>query len=403
MLISILIIFTLLIFWQFLGYPLFMAAIYSLKKNRTESMDYSYQPFVSIIIPVYNESRALKSRIGNLLALEYPEDKYEIIIVDSGSIDNSVEIARSLEKSISKVTVLEEGERRGKASAINYGKSFAQGEIILITDANTIFDKNVLKEITPHFSKPEVGAVGGRFIPLKGDKTIFEASVFYWELESLIRRGESAWKSTCLFHGEINAWRKNIIEADTKSLAEDLDMAVTINRKGFRIIYVPDALAYEAVPATYKEQVVQKKRTLIGTIQGFFKHNKYLLIPRDRYSWIIFPSHKTLQILSPFLIIGWMVSFTFLARQNILMAVITTIVILILFIISFFILNRNLFRYSYVGNGNGKSPLGINLLSILIYVALHEYIIMLAWKDYITGDYRVQWELTRSTRNHPEG
>ncbi|MFC2015005.1 glycosyltransferase [Chloroflexota bacterium] len=369
-----------------------------MKKDQTESKDYSYQPFVSVIIPIYNEAGVIERRIDNLLALEYPDDKFEIIVVDSGSNDNSLEIARRTGQNNSRVTILEEGERRGKASAINYGKSIAKGEIILVTDVNTIFDINVLKEITPHFSKPDVGGVGGRFVPVNDDNNMFEASVYYWELESLIRRGESAWDSACLFHGEINAWRKDIIETDTEALAEDLEMAIRINRKGLKIVYEPSAIAHEPVPTTYKEQIIQKKRTVIGTIQGFLKHKKYLLLPRDRYSGVIFPSHKILQIISPFLVIGWTITAVLLIWQNIFAAFIITGTSLLIYSASLVLLSIILPRYETVDKNTEKRFFRIHILYTFRYVLLHEYIILLAWKDYIFRNYYVQWEMVASTR-----
>ena len=130
MLMAILAFFTILVFWQFLGYPLFMAFIYKRRKRYLLDKDYSYQPFISIIVPAYNEGRMIKRRIENLLSQDYPKDQFEIVVVDSGSTDTTLEIARGLEKINANVRVLEEGERKGKASAINLGKSYAKGEII---------------------------------------------------------------------------------------------------------------------------------------------------------------------------------------------------------------------------------------------------------------------------------
>lgn len=402
MLIGILVFFTVLIFWQFLGYPLFMAAIYRRHKGRQENKDYSYRPFVSIIVPTYNEAPVIERRINNLLSQEYPDDKFEVIIVDSGSTDDSPVIAGEIGRNNPNVKVLEEGERRGKASAINLGKSIAKGDIILVTDANTMFDINVLKEITPHFRNPEIGAVGGRFIPDNTNNKLAGISGIYWELESLMRRGESAWSSACLFHGEINAWRRDIIEADTESLAEDLDMSVTISKKGYRIVYEPNAIAYEPVPTTKRELLIQKKRSAIGTIQSFFKHKNYLLLPRNRYAGIVFPSHKTLQIFSPFIIIGHLITMALLMLQQMAVSISAILTIVLLFSVALAILSRVLSSYRITGGTAAEYPLLKDLLNIVLYVLLHEYIILLAWKDYAFKNYQVEWEKVQSTRYRPK-
>jgi len=402
MLIGIVIFFTTMIFWQFLGYPFLMAAIFRSHKNNLESKDYSYKPFVSIIIPTYNEAQDIKWRILNLLSQEYPEDKFEIIIVDSGSTDDTTEIAEEIARDKHNITVLDEGKRKGKASAINLGKSHAKGEIILVTDANTAFDSNTLKEMMPHFKNPKIGAVGGRFIPTKIKNTKADVSTFYWKLESLLRLGESVWGSTCLFHGEINAWRSDIVEADIESLAEDLDMAISINKKGYRISYEYNAIAYEVVPSSKREQIIQKKRSTIGTIQSFFKHKKYLLLPNNKYTWIVFPSHKTLQIFSPFIIFGFIISTTLHILDQINIAIFTTLTILLIFSIALIVLDRFLSSHVTIETNEPEYPLLKNLLKISLYVLFHEYIVLLAWKEYMSKDYTVEWEIIQSTRGKPD-
>lgn len=403
MLTGLLALFTILLFWQFLGYPLFMVLIYKKRKRRLSDKGYSYQPFISIIIPAYNEEQVIKRRIENLLSQDYPKDKFEIIAIDSGSTDTTLEIAKGFEKNNSNVRVLEEGERKGKASAINLGKSYAKGEIILVTDANTVFDMNVLREIAPHFRNPKIGAVGGRFILSNVESELVRASSYYWELESLVRRGESALDSACLFHGEINAWRKDVVEADTSSLAEDLDMAIKIRRQGYKIVYEPNAIAYEAGPITKREQIVQKKRATIGTIQSFFKHKRYLWFPGDKYSGFIFPSHKTLQILSPYLLLGVLAMFiALLALGKFAISIAYILGVGALFSLSLTVLNRELSGTRTTHNPAVKSILSSDLLNILSYVLLHEYIILLAWKDFVFGNYAVVWEKVESTRNLKE-
>ncbi len=100
MLTALLAFFTILVFWQFMGFPLFMALIYKKRKTCLPDKDYSYQPFISIIVPAYDEERVIKRRIENLLSQDYPRDKFEIVIVDSGSTDATLEIARGLEKNL---------------------------------------------------------------------------------------------------------------------------------------------------------------------------------------------------------------------------------------------------------------------------------------------------------------
>ena len=399
MLMGLLVLFTILLWWQFSGYFLFMSFIYKKHKPLTDK-DYSYQPFISIIVPAYNEEHVIKQRIENLLSQAYTRDKFEVIVVDSGSTDTTLKIAREVEKDEPDVRVLEEGERRGKASAINLGRSYARGEIILVTDANTVFDLDVLREIAPYFRNPDIGAIGGRFVLSNAKSGMLRASSFYWELESVVRRGESSLDSACLFHGEINAWRKDIIEADPGSLAEDLDIAIRIRKQGYKIGYEPDALAYEPGPTTRREQIIQKKRAAIGTIQSFFKHRGYLWFPRDKYSLFIFPSHKTLQILSPYLLLGILATFfSQLVLQRFIPSMAYLLAVGVLILLSLIVLNKELSGTRITRNTSiVKATLSGDLFNILLYVLLHEYIILLAWKDFVLGNYAVTWQKAESTR-----
>ena len=106
-----------------------MMAIVALR-SKHKNKDYSFQPFVSVIVPTYNEERVIEKRIKNLFELDYPENKYEIIVVDSGSTDNTAQIVEDIIRQNTKTTLklIKENERKGKASAINLGKKHAKGE-----------------------------------------------------------------------------------------------------------------------------------------------------------------------------------------------------------------------------------------------------------------------------------
>ena len=382
--------------WQFTGYPIFMAMI--ALKAKPSVKDYTFQPGVSIIVPTFNEERSIKKRIENLLSLNYPKDKYDIIIVDSGSKDSTVQIVNDfLIKNKEKTPVIQlvtEEERKGKASAINFGKKFSKQDIILVTDANCIFDPDVLKEMMPNFKDPRVGAVGGRYFVLDPSNSITESTQFYWDLEYIMRIGEDAIDSACLFHGEINAWRKNLIHTDVRLISEDLDMAIRIRKKGYKIKYEPDAAVYEPAPATARDQIKQRKRTSIGTIQAIFKHFKYLMVPKDLYSLFIFPSHKFITMVSPFYLI--IIPLLYLVSGNFYLVISHVLLTLLVFIISLAILMhlkakicaRNIGRFSFS-----------SLFKIVNYVLLNEYLIILAWVDFASGKYTVLWEKAETTRS----
>ena len=386
------------IIWQFAGYPSLMAI--AALKSKPKNKDFSYQPFVSVIVPTYNEEKVIAKRMKNLVVLDYPKDKYEIIVVDSGSADSTAEIVEETikehEKDKPSIRLIKENERKGKASAINLGKKHAKGEIVLITDANSIFDKNVLKEMMPHFKNPNVGAVGGRYCVANPENPLAASESFYWDLEYIMRRGESALDSACLFHGEINAWRKDLVDADTRMLSEDLDICIKIRRKGYKIEYEPEARVYEPSATTPEDQIKQRKRTSTGTIQNMFKHSGYFIPPRDWYSFLIFPSHKALAMLSPFILLAIPVLYAAAWDARI----VATHFVLTLFIFAgMFALLMSL-RSRLTKTERMKSDSSISSIpNMIYYVLLNEYLILLAWKDFIFRRYSVLWEKVESARS----
>lgn len=393
---------SLLLIWQFVGYPLLMGII--ALRAEPKQKNYAFTPFVSIIVPAYDERSAIGRRIDNLLNLDYPDEEYEIIVVESGSTDGTHEIVEgTIEKRGNRhpmLKLLREEERRGKASAINLGKRHANGEIVLVTDANAVFEPDVLREMMPHFEDPKVGAVGGRYIVSNPDNVHTSSESFYWDLEYIMRRGEAAVDSACLFHGEINAWRKDLIpEADTEIISEDLDMAIRIRRQGYKIEYEPEAKVYEPTAATASGQIIRRKKVSTGTILCIVKHLGYFLLPRDLYSLLIFPSHKGLTMLSPFLLVGIPVLYV-VARDVRLVLVHLTLTLVVFGLLLAVLL---LLRTKLIPPGGRGTRIGVSSLHrIAYYTLLNEYLVLLAWIDVVRGSHTVLWERAESTRGISE-
>lgn len=386
-----------LLIWQFVGYPCLMSLV--ALRSHPKPKDYTYQPFVSIIVPAYREAHVIESRLKNLLLLDYPDDKYEIIVVSSASRGDTAAVMELVDKEHNprdvQITLLEEKGRSGKASAVNLGKRHAHGEITLVTDANAVFDQGVLKELMPHFKDPKVGAAGGRYIVKNPHTKLTSSTQLYWNIEYLMRLGEAAFFSACLTHGEITAWRKELTDADPNKISDDLSICVGVRRKGYKIGYEPDAIVYEDAPTIAKEQIMQRKKTTIGTLEVLFGNLGYLLVPADLYRLVIFPSHKTLWMLSPFFLLA--IPPLYLVLSNIQAILLHIGLSLSVFVLMFLSLRKINSILNPVSEGqHGFSPRSV--FNTIYYVLLNEYIVFLGWIDFVFKRYSLLWEIVETNR-----
>ncbi|MFQ5909274.1 MAG: glycosyltransferase [Thermoplasmata archaeon] len=291
-----------LLYWQFLGYPALMALL-ARRGSPTQAVP-KQLPNVSVIVPTHNDASTIEDRIVNIYSQDYPKALLEVIVVESGSTDGTHQRAEGTKADHPDLIVLHQEEREGKASAINLGTSEARGDIVVVTDANALFVPTTLRALVTPFADAAVGGAGGRFVVRNADTKEASGTALFWEIERLLRSGEENLDSSVAMSGEVSAWRRGLVEASPSALAEDLDLAVRIRKQGYRVAYAPDAVVLENAPTRSQDMVTQWRRTSLGAIQCTFRHWRYLVRRPSWYSYFIYPSHKVLQILTPFLLIA---------------------------------------------------------------------------------------------------
>jgi biofilm PGA synthesis N-glycosyltransferase PgaC len=148
------------LFWAYGGY-LCLVIIFSLIFKKKKAIDQSYAPTATVIIPTYNEETVIAKKLEDILSQDYPKEKLQVIVVDSGSTDKTREIVSNY--SGRGIELAEQSERQGKGAAIQHGLNFAKNEIIVVTDANSYFESGTLKYLLRNFSDPQVGGVTGRY------------------------------------------------------------------------------------------------------------------------------------------------------------------------------------------------------------------------------------------------
>jgi len=342
-------------------------------------------PSLSVIVPTFNEVTVIRAKLEALTATSYPKEKREIIVVDSGSTDGTQKIVE--EYGERGVILRKQKERMGKANAINFALQKANGDIIVLTDANAEFSPEALSKLVQKFDK-NTGAVLPRYVP--DGKLSYWDKVFH-ELHHVYKSLESEADSVFIVFGELFAFRRELIEGiDEDAAADDLEIALTIRKKGYKIRYSPEVEVKEKVPSGQKEVRIQKTRRIFGIVQAMMNNFSFFLNPKyGIYGLLIFPTHFLQMTLGPFLVFASLV--LLIGKLCILLA--SSPVLGTVLLVSFFVF---LILYFSLGFVKKAVSVGYNFLAT-------EAFMIIALVNLVRGKKYGVWEKIASTRDGAEG
>jgi len=255
-------------------------------------------PRVSLVVAAWNEAQVIGEKLRNACALDYPEEKLEIVVGSDGSDDGTDEIVRACEDR--RVRLSSASERAGKVSVLNRTIPSATGDIVVLSDANTMFDGAALRKLVRHFADPRVGAVCGRLRLYNPRKQDFEESA-YWVYESFLKLREGRRGAVMGANGGIYAIRRNLFRPlPANTIVDDFVIAMRCLQRGYRVTYDPEALAWEETTEDYRKERLRRVRIAAGNFQSLGLVGG-LLHPRFGFAAFAFFSHKLLRWLAPFL------------------------------------------------------------------------------------------------------
>lgn len=259
----------------------------------------SYQPSVTVVIAAYNEAKVINRTIETILENDYKD--LDIVVVDDGSTDETLEIVRQAHGDDPRVMILTK-PNGGKASALNMGIKMCQGEIVVSLDADTVFAPDTVSKMVRHFSDPTIGAVSGnvKVGNLSNPLTIWQA-VEYITSQNFDRRAFDLLNCITVVPGAVGAWRKDAVILaglySSQTLAEDTDLTFKVRRLGYRIVTDNEALAYTEAPDNLRDLAKQRFRWAFGTLQCLWKHRSATFNPRYRaFGSVALPSLWVYQI-----------------------------------------------------------------------------------------------------------
>ncbi len=285
-----------------------------------EPLEAEEYPMVSIVVPAYNEGKVIEAAVDPLMTMDYP--RFEVIVVDDGSTDDTYEQAMRLSGiySAHRLRVLTQ-PNSGKAMALNNGVANARGELILCMDGDSRLEPQSLKQAVKHFRDPTVGAVAGNVKVANRLNTLTKLQALeYIEGLNLVRTAQAFFRNVTIIPGPLGVFRKQVLEEvggyTRDTYAEDCDLTLRVLLAGWKIKFERQAVAWTEAPEKVQALFRQRYRWARGILQAVAKHKRLLLKPFPNFLdfaflWnlvfesVIWPGMDVFGILFFVFVAGW--------------------------------------------------------------------------------------------------
>lgn len=299
-----------IVFYTYLGYGIVLCLLVKLKElfvkpvRRVLPAADRDLPEVTLFITAFNEADIVDEKMANSLELDYPEEKLHIVWVTDGSDDGTNERLRTRWER--KATVFFQPERQGKTAAMNRGMKLVDTPIVVFTDANTMVNRQAIREIVLAFEDPRVGCVAGekRIAVQAKDNAASGGEGIYWKYESTLKALDARLYSAVGAAGELFAVRRELFaEMERDTLLDDFVLSLRIAMQGYIIAYCTEAYAIESGSADMREEEKRKVRIAAGGLQSIWRLRP--LLNPFRYGILSFQyvSHRVLRwSVTPFLL-----------------------------------------------------------------------------------------------------
>lgn len=260
-------------------------------------------PKISVILPVYNEAKIIGRKMQNLLNLSYPKDKFEVVIVDGCSTDNTINIVESIKDE--RVVLVKNKKREGVTQATKDGVAASTGDIVILTDTEAMFEPQALSLLVDDMDDPSVGAICGvETIVNPEENMVTQMENTHRAFYNTFSQSESAVYSTSYFRGEFAAIRKSLFpsNADSDRGILDVEIALSAIKAGYRAKCDPRIKFYGLAANTAKDRNKQKiQRATLN--QESILHNRKLMFAANPFGRVIFPCQFAMHVFSPLLVI----------------------------------------------------------------------------------------------------
>jgi cellulose synthase/poly-beta-1,6-N-acetylglucosamine synthase-like glycosyltransferase len=306
----------LLVVHTYLLYPIVLFLAYSLvqirrdwhylrsrRDTRSPIQDPTQLPSVTLIIAAHNEEVRLPDKLENLRRLDYPRDRLEVIVVSDGSTDATNKILREASDAGLRCFFLP--TRQGKWSALNHAVGQAHDDILIFSDAATLFAPNAVGKLARHFADPRVGVVCGS-LQFEASAESRQTEGVYWRYESMLRLMEARIGATLTASGAIYALRRRCyLQLSPDTVLDDLVIPMNARKLGYHVLYDPEAVGKDFAASSVAGEFTRRVRVATGSFRALGQIVRTQLDPVTAFAFF---SHKFLRWVLPFLLIAMLAS-----------------------------------------------------------------------------------------------
>lgn len=288
-----------LIAYVYAGFPV-LVLVRSLRRKPVRHDDIA--PRVSLVIIAHNEAASIGDKVENVLALDYPSDRLEILIGSDGSDDATDEIVRRF---ADRGVRLLSFPRRGKIPALNETVAEATGDVLVFSDANSMFSRDALRILVRPFADPYVGGVAGnQCYTTSTGNAASHGERRYWSFDRMLKRLESAAGNTVSSTGAIHAVRRELFQPVPSGVCDDSVISKRVILRGFRLVFEPNAVASEPVAPTDEAEMGRKVRVIVRGLSALWEVRGLFNPLRFGFYSIQLFSHKLLRWSAVWLLIA---------------------------------------------------------------------------------------------------
>ena len=365
--------------YTYAGYPLLLLILSRLRPRAVKRADFT--PAVSVIITAYNEERDLAAKLENTLALAYPRELLEIIVASDCSTDRTDVIARAFAER--GVRLVRRPQRLGKTAAQNTAVAEAHGEIILFSDATSLYEPDVLRVMMPSFADPTVGCVAGRLIYVDpADSRIGRGARSYWGYETFLKEHESRIFSLIGVSGCLYAVRRSAYVPLYHEACSDFIIATKMVEQNLRAVYEPAAVCTEETNRQSDKELKMRVRVIAQTLTDLWRHRAMMNPFRTGFYAVQLLSHKVMRYAVPLFLIVILATSGILARHSMVYSIV-------------FVAQMGCYLSALSAWVLESAGVHSRLLALPQYFILSNLAAMIAFCQFLRGERYAHWETNR--------